>query len=422
MLGHRLLNSLTRKTKRHHLDMASTEKFLATRRGRMWKLPGHRHYAREKKFLEQKWNIWFGDWTDDRAREISGLGVSLPTVYRWKKQFERDQSWRPWKTRRGRDRRIFTDAEEGAISEFITENWLVPGHIFNDQDFQRVVQDAYAMKYLQDDEFMESGANIRDFHASAGFISDFKKRNGFATRRAHAKKRPARNERLENAFVERVQKLLRDPEIDNNRIINVDETFWRCVPTDLKTRGRKGHEEVPLQVNASEKDGLTVVAAVSASRCKLPLSIIAAGETTRCEQALGDTYHHHKTHSSSGWSTITTFSEYLMFIREYFGDDDRIWLLLDAYSVHRTDEVKKLADSMNIELIFIPPGQTERFQPLDRAVFGVLKAYLRKLWRVEYSENPSLRFDKTIAVKLLIPAWERISPRVIDRGWAIFSE
>ena len=111
-----------------------------------------------------------------------------------------------------------------------------------------------------------------------------------------------------------------------------------------------------------------------------------------------------------------------MFIREYFGDDDRIWLLLDAYSVHRTDEVKKLADSMNIELIFIPPGQTERFQPLDRAVFGVLKAYLRKLWRIEYSQDPSLRFNKTMAVKLLLPAWEKISAHVIDGGWTIFSE
>ena len=399
--------------------MASTEKSVATRKGRLWTLPGHRKYVRQRKLLDEKWNKWFSEWNEERAREIFGYGVTLPTVYRWKKQFDRDPLWRPWRTRRGNDRRIFTDTEEAAISEFITENWLVPGRIFTDQDFQRVAHDAYAMKYLQEEELPEG---IRDFHASAGFIYDFKQRNGFTTRRAHAKKRPSCNEKLETAFVERVQKLLQDPQIDNHRIINVDETFWRCVPTDLKTWGRKGHETVPLRVNADEKDGLTVVAAVSAARCKLPLSIIAAGQTARCELALGDTCHHHKTHSPSGWSTIDTFSEYLMFIRQHFGDDDRIWLLLDAYSVHRTNEVKSLAESLNIELIFIPPGQTEKFQPLDRSVFGVLKAYLRKLWRIEYSQDPSLRFNKTMAVKLLLPAWEKISAHVIDGGWTIFSE
>ena len=395
--------------------MASTEKELAKSRQRLWRRPGHHRYSRCKKFLDAKWDIWFGDWDDTKARKISSFGVCLPTVYRWRKQYEKDPQWRPWKTNKGRDRRVFTIEEETAISDYITVNWLVLGRVFTDQDFHDLAHEAYRMKYLSGNE-----DSVRDFHASPGFIADFKRRNGFSSRCAHPKKRPSRREDLEDNFTRHVKQLLSD--VNKERIVNVDETFWRCLPSDLKTWGKRGDECVSINVDGSEKEGLTVVAAVTAARTKLPLSIIAAVKTTRCEDRLGDTAHHHKTHSESGWSTVATFCEYLMFIRQYFSDDERIWLILDLYSVHRTDQVRMTAKSLNIELIFIPPGQTDHFQPLDRAVFGVLKAYMRKLWREQYAQNCEMRFTKELAVKMLIPAWERVSTNVISKGWSIFEQ
>ena len=403
-------------SKRHHFLMASTEKTIATRPRRLWRRPGHRNYTRCKRFLEQKWHPWFDEWDEMKARKIANYGICLATVYRWRCNHAIDPSWRPWKTNRGKDRRIFTDDEERAISEFITENWLVPGKLFCDEDFREVAHDAYTMKYLLDDK----EEAVRDFHASAGFISDFKKRNGFSSRSAHPKRRPMRRDDLEWQFLQRVNELLSNQLINRERIVNIDETFWRCLPADLKTWGRRGEDGIHVCVNGCDKDGITVVAAVTAARTKLPLSLIASGKTTACEKNLGDVSCHHKTHSETGWSTVDTFSEYLMFMREHYGDDDKIWLILDMYTVHRTEKVRQMAEALNIELMFIPPGQTDHFQPRDRAVFGVLKAYMRKLWRQEYAQNSEIRFTKELAVKLLIPAWERINPKVIGKGWAIF--
>ena len=127
-------------------------------------------------------------------------------------------------------------------------------------------------------------------------------------------------------------------------------------------------------------------------------------------------------HSETGWSTVDTFSEFLLAVREHFSDDDPVYLLLDLYSVHRTDEIRQLAESLNIVLIFIPPGMTDQYQPLDRRIFGVLKQYLRLLWRREYHDDPNQRFTKQKAVQLLVPAWERISPQLIIEGWTIYEE
>ena len=67
---------------------------------------------------------------------------------------------------------------------------------------------------------------------------------------------------------------------------------------------------------------------------------------------------------------------WLMFLRslpEYRGGQ-YIHVILDGYATHLCDAVRALADELGIVLHFIPPGLTDLLQPLDRNVFGALKA------------------------------------------------
>jgi hypothetical protein len=48
-----------------------------------------------------------------------------------------------------------------------------------------------------------------DFHASNGFVYDFKTRNGFRSRRAHLKRRPTIESDVEATWVEAIQNLRR---------------------------------------------------------------------------------------------------------------------------------------------------------------------------------------------------------------------
>ncbi|KAK8863852.1 hypothetical protein M9Y10_011543 [Tritrichomonas musculus] len=54
-------------------------------------------------------------------------------------------------------------------------------------------------------------------------------------------------------------------------------------------------------------------------------------------------------------------------------------LVLDQYPSHTTSLAKEVAQELRIELIYVPKNATGVYQPLDRRIFGIIKAKLR--WR-----------------------------------------
>ena len=77
------------------------------------------------------------------------------------------------------------------------------------------------------------------------------------------------------------------------------------------------------------------------------------------------------------------FFQYLQLLRELFGgvDGEKLYLILDVYLSHRTEDVNNFSVWLNMEHIFVPAEMTNEFQPLDRAVFGCLKAYAKGFFR-----------------------------------------
>jgi hypothetical protein len=76
------------------------------------------------------------------------------------------------------------------------------------------------------------------------------------------------------------------------------------------------------------------------------------------------------------------------------------------------------AEELGIHFLFIPPGLIDEFQPLDRSVFGALKAACRRRRGLHYRSNPFCLRHKKIAAAFLIRAWEGISMEVLDEAWA----
>ena len=77
---------------------------------------------------------------------------------------------------------------------------------------------------------------------------------------------------------------------------------------------------------------------------------------------------------------------------------------------------------MNITLHYIPAGQTDKYQPLDRKVFGVLKAKSRSLIRRKLSENPDQPIKKKDAVADLIACWDSLTQDTILDSWDIYTK
>jgi hypothetical protein len=54
--------------------------------------------------------------------------------------------------------------------------------------------------------------------------------------------------------------------------------------------------------------------------------------------------------------------------------------MLLCYSVSREEAMKAHTEELGIPLIFIPPGLTDKLQPLNRFVFGAMKGMFRQLY------------------------------------------
>lgn len=258
------------------------------------------------------------------------------------------------------------------------------------------------------------------FNCSNGYIYNFKKRNGFSSRKIRMKRRPAAKEEDIIAWKEQITELLE--RCPKERILNCDETSWKVYPGNLLVWAETGGDGARVYIDGDDKNCLTVLATVTSTGAKLPLYFLASGKTTRVEETqVGDVGPHWKTHSESGWQTSETFQEYLMHLREFYGDGD-INLVLDVHASHRTLEVKQIAETLGIHLWYIPPGCTDLLQPLDCLCFGALKSTARSLWRKQASADRERRFTKRDAVQIMIKAWDNLKPEPIEEAWDVYDQ
>jgi hypothetical protein len=91
-------------------------------------------------------------------------------------------------------------------------------------------------------------------------------------------------------------------------------------------------------------------------------------------------------------------------------------VIIDCHAAHRCDDVLALADELGIRLHFIPQCLTGMLQPLDRAVFGALKAEYRAIYRPEMSPRQDKSTTK-VDFAAYLPPRKSASEDAICRAW-----
>jgi hypothetical protein len=172
-----------------------------------------------------------------------------------------------------------------------------------------------------------------------------------------------------------------------DRIINIDETNWKTVAGGSMTWAHTNTESVQCQIDNDEKEGVTLPPLSWRQGGKLPLTVIGKGKPERCLKGYKLPPDVRTCVSESGWTTKDVMCRYFAILRHELSPDGPLVVILDAYAAHRSREVREVARLWEIQLVFIPPVCTDKLQPLDRRVFGVLKSYARQLWRKQYHES-----------------------------------
>jgi hypothetical protein len=246
------------------------------------------------------------------------------------------------------------------------------------------------------------------------------KRNRFSLRRQHFKRRSRVTEAEVEHWKQQMAHLFETA--DHDYILNCDETAWKLYPNNILTWWEIGADDVSIKVDGDEKGMITVLATISASKNKWPLFFVAKGKTVRVESSqIGEVGSNWRAHSETGWMRGELFVDYLHHLRSQVSNAAQtIHLICDVHASHRTPDVKQAARELNIVLLYIPAGATDRLQPLDRCIFGALKSEARRLFRERISANAELKRSKRDAVEDMLVAWARLSDETLQAAWDVY--
>jgi hypothetical protein len=255
------------------------------------------------------------------------------------------------------------------------------------------------------------------FKGITPFIRDFRLHNRFSLRGPGLKKRCAATREMQEAFLQWVQTLLR--EYPHGRIINIHETNWRSVSPGFETWATTRTASFSVQIANDHNEGITAIAGVAATWMKLPLTVTGKGKTPRCLAALNLPPGIRTAISKFGRTTVDVLLRCFQLWRENLDPSGPSDLLRNTSSAHRAAVTKEVAIKWGIELVFIPPGCTNRLQPLDRRIFGVLKAHAREISRTHCHTTCGAKITRSTIARNLLRTWECIPPDIIESTWDI---
>ena len=351
------------------------------------------------------------------------------TIKKWHEK-SKNTEWHPLVAGKPTHQAL-SDMLEGGIIWYIYNNYLKQGFQFTDTMCRHIAL-AFARKY-------SDMVLSKRFTASSSWIRRFKKKYGLVNRRVHYHRRNIQTkESIEraNAFRAEMQACYKRHKENNtlHLLINVDETAWRIGAYGDLTWASKGVDHVEFSSTFNEKESVTAIAAITASPDfpKLPLSLIKAGKTEISKRVLSALSPFLQIDiSDNGWSTAYTFASYLIWLRREVNErykeipgyieNAEIDLILDLHASHRHEYIKELAAALNFALHYIPASMTDYLQPLDRNVFGALKAMARAEWYKMFILKPDHQFNIADACAILLRCWSTLSNKTQQKAWAPYS-
>ena len=295
--------------------------------------------------------------------------------------------------------------EDGEYLEIIDQ-------IIDEHDLIRIAKD--------EPQIIQNNYHVRPFRATRSWVHRFMKKNNFVIRKAHYMRRGTIDERDIDNYLAHLQSAIERYSPD--RILNMDETAVQLFNVPDRVVAKKGQETVKVSYPFyTDKTKTTYIGTISMDpNLKIPLYCIAMGKTQGCEEK----YQNENCaefckmdHSENGWSTIEVMQRYFQWISD-FCNNEPIALVLDAYSTHTDQQTQAFAQQHNIELIFVPPNGTSKYQPLDRRIFGILKRHLMD--RIDALDSVSQRRDLFgIVHEQVVRIWQGLSKEAIESAWRI---
>ena len=258
-------------------------------------------------------------------------------------------------------------------------------------------------------------AHLPRFVASRWFVECFMKRNNFSLRKPHISRRGSIKADEVDRYITKLKEAIE--QFGEDHVFNMDETSVRIAYYPNKVVGIVGSDAVHVDTRLNLKENFTAIMTCTRNK-KYPPIILAKGKTDKCTNKFNieeSTIEHFVWRSDYGWTDEDVMKRYLSYLHGIHPEPCA--LVLDSFRAHITGSILKLASELNITVIQVPSNGTGTYQPLDRRIFGIVKAKLRK--ELERRNNNNLEKRWSVALKCLLDAWSSITDNALASAWSI---
>ena len=180
------------------------------------------------------------------------------------------------------------------------------------------------------------------------------------------------------------------------------------MPVSSWTMAEEGSKRVDV-AGKDDKCQLTAVFACSMSGDFLPIQLIYQGKTTKCLPKYNFPADWDVTFTANHWCNESTMRQYIdKIILPYLcqkrqelklSPEQPAVLIFDNFKGQCTEELLKLLDSNNVDVVLVPPNCTDRLQPLDVSVNKAAKDFLRKKFHEWYAKKVCSQLQQKVKTK-----------------------
>ena len=187
----------------------------------------------------------------------------------------------------------------------------------------------------------------------------------------------------------------------------------------MKTVQLKGTKNA-LACTGGDKSQITAVGCVNAAGQAIPPMVVWDRKTMAPKLAEGEVPGTIYGMSPKGWMDQDLFDLWFThhFLR-YASGERPLLLILDGHSSHYCPDTIKRAFDEDVIVFTLPPNTTHLTQPLDKGVYGPVKAAWRDICHSFLAKNPGRKVTKYDFSRLFSEAWMKaLTPKNIVSGFA----
>ena len=356
-----------------------------------------------QKFQETGWTL------QEIAKESN---IPYSCIQKWHSDYQKDKSYRPGK-KLGQHRRYFTKEQEKNVADYLRDNYILPGRGVKRKHLRLILFDCWQQFDIENRGNIILSKKMFTYK----FLKQFCKRQKLSFRTIRGKKR-SEIDKLEVSRFKQKRDIIFQ-KYPKNRIGNMDETSWHFVFARGQVLAERGVENVCTTLPEDKRASFTTIATVLADGSKCNPFFLAQGKTIRCHQQFdgmtSDPSTYEIWHAPGKNTDEETMIVYLEKFYQWMHKEPSA-LFLDQYPSHESENIRQKASELGIELIFIPKSATDLYQPLDRTVFGALKASAASMYDDKFF-NEDKAYTKSEAADLFIDLWSKLRKSTVVSGW-----